>query len=178
MLPSDERDLVLRVLRGDREAFGEIVQRHQQAVFRIAYRVLGDVHEAEDAAQEAFLRAYRFIDSFELGRPLGPWLHRITMNISLNRLETSRPPATLDDQQAAAAGPDPEVHAVEQDRHERLRIELDHLPPRYRAVIVLRHFEAMTYEEIAKQLRRPVSDVKSDLFRARKLLSERLRDLK
>ena len=169
----------MRVLQGDQDAFGEIVYRHQQAVFNAAYRVLGNVFDAEDATQEAFIRAYQFLDRFDLDRPLAPWLARIAVNVCLNRLEGQKSPSTMDDETTLLPDPDPgtEMQTVTRDRDDTIRFELSRLPPRYRVVIELRHFQEMSYEEIAKQLKRPLSDVKSDLFRARKLLAERLKGL-
>lgn len=178
MLSSDERDLVLRALRGDQDAFGEIVQLHQQALYRLAYRMLGGAAEAEDAVQEVFLRAYRFLDSFDPDRPMGPWLNRITVNTCMNRLQGRKPVSSMDDERIRAAEDGPERQAEAHDLHRRLLRELDRLPPRYRAVIILRHIQGMTYQQIAGELHRPLGDIKSDLFRARRLLSERLRDLK
>ena len=179
MFSAQERDLVRRAKQGDHDAFGEIVHCHQQAVFNVAYRLLGNVHEAEDATQEAFIRAYQFFDTFDPDRPLVPWLKQIAANVCLNRLEGQKPASLLDDELAPAPDPNPgpEALTVLRSRDERIRDELHRLPPHYRAVIELRHFQELSYEEIAKQLKRPMSDVKSDLFRARKLLAERLRDI-
>ena len=169
----------MRVLQGDQDAFGEIVTRHQQAVFNTAYRVLGNVHDAEDAAQEAFIRAYQFIDRFDPVRPLAPWLARIVVNICLNRVEGQRSLSPLDDERTEAPDPEPgpEMQSTARVRDDTIRYELSRLPPRYRVVIELRHFQDLSYAEIANQLGRPLSDVKSDLFRARKLLAERLKGL-
>lgn len=179
MSSTDDRGLALRVLQGDRDAFGEIVRRHQQAVFNAAYHVLANVHDAEDATQEAFIRAYQFFDKYDVERPLAPWLKRIAVNVCLSRLEGLKTASALDDELAPVSDPNPgpEAHTVNRDRDERIRSELLRLPPRYRLVIELRHFQDLSYEEIAKELKRPLSDVKSDLFRARKLLSQRLKDL-
>ncbi len=179
MSSTDERDLALRARQGDRDAFAEIVRRHQQAVFNAAYRLLGNVRDSEDAAQETFIRAFQFFDKFDADRPLAPWLKRIAVNVCLNRLEGIKPASSLDDEAAPAPDPNPgpEALTVNRARDERIRIELSQLPPRYRIVIELRHFQELSYEEIAKELKRPMSDVKSDLFRARKILSERLKDL-
>jgi RNA polymerase sigma-70 factor (ECF subfamily) len=176
----DDRGLCLRARQGDRDAFGEIVSRHQQAVFNAAYRVLGNVGDAEDATQETFVRAYQFFDRFDVDRPLAPWLKRIAVRVCLNRLEGFKPASTLDDELVSASDPDPgpEMQTVHRSQDERIRHELSCLPPRYRAVIELRHFQDLSYEEIAKELERSLSDVKSDLFRARKLLAERLKDLR
>lgn len=179
MSSADDRDLARRARQGDRDAFAEIVQRHQQGVFNVAYHVLGNVRDAEDATQETLIRAYQFFDKFDVNRPLAPWLKRIAVNVCINRLEGIKPASSLDDEAAPAPdpGPGPEALTTNRDRDQRIRRELNRLPARYRLVIELRHFQEMSYEEIAKELKRPLSDVKSDLFRARKILAERLKDL-
>ena len=179
MSSTDERSLVMRILQGDRDAFGEIVHRHQQAVFNVAYRVLGNVHDSEDATQEAFIRAYQFINRFDPDRPLAPWLARIAVNVCLNRLESQKSLSAFDEETTLASDPNPgpEIQKIASDRNETIRYELSRLPPRYRVVIELRHFQELSYEEIAEQLKRPLGAIKSDLFRARKLLAERLKGL-
>jgi len=180
MISEQEHEWVRRARAGDQAAFGEIVHCHQQAVFNVAYRLLENVHDAEDATQEAFLRAYQFLDRFDPDRPLLPWLKRIAANVCLNRLEGQKTLSALDDERTPVADPNPspEALSVLHDRDERIRSELHRLPPRYRIVIELRHFQGLRYEQIASELDRPVSDVKSNLFRARKLLAERLKDLR
>jgi len=180
MPSTQEHDLVRRAKQGDRGAFGEIVNCHQRAIFNVAYRLLDNVHDAEDATQEAFIRAYQFFDKFDPDRPLVPWLRRIAVNVCWNRLEGQKAASPLDDEMLPARDPNPSPEALTalHDRDYRIRFELDHLPVRYRLVIELRHFQDLSYEEIAKQLKRPLSDIKSDLFRARKLLAERLKDLR
>lgn len=180
MSSADEPALSRLAAQGDRDAFGEIVRRHQSAVFNAAWRVLGDLHEAEDAAQETFLRAYQFFDRFDPGRPLGPWLRRIAVNVCLNRLEARKPASSLDEDRVPAPDPGrgPEAQIARRELGQRIRAEMLTLPPRQRAVIELRHFQELSYEEIAETLKRPLSDVKSDLFRARKTLAERLKDVR
>jgi len=179
MASTDDSGLILLAAQGDREAFSEIVRRHQQAVFNVAYRLLGNVHDAEDATQETFIRAFKFFDRFDTGRQLAPWLKRIAVNLCINRIEGNKPASGLDDETAPAPDPHPgpEALAIHRDLAERIRIELSRLPARYRIVIELRHFQDLSYEDIARELKRPLSGVKSDLFRARKLLAERLKDL-
>jgi RNA polymerase sigma-70 factor (ECF subfamily) len=179
MSSTDERSLATRVLQGDRAAFAEIVSRHQQAMFNASYHVLGNVRDAEDATQEAFIRAYQFFDRYDINRPLAPWLIRIAINVCLNRVDRRVSVADLDDELPLVPDPNPtpEVETIIRDRNETIRYELSRLPPRYRAVIELRHFQGLSYEEIAKELKCHLSDIKSDLFRARKLLAERLKDL-
>ena len=179
MSSTDERSLARRVLQGDRDAFGEIVHRHQKAVFNASYHVLGNVHDAEDATQEAFIRAYQFFDKFDVNRPLAPWLIRIAINVCMNRVKGQKSASGLNEESTPLPdlSPSPELQTIIRDRDEIVRYELNRLPVRYRIVIELRHFQELSYEEIAKELKRPLSDIKSDLFRARKLLAERLRDL-
>ena len=179
MSSAPESDLARRAANGDGAAFAEIVRLYQQAIYNVAYRMLGNAHDAEDAAQDAFLRAYRFFDRFDPDRPLAPWLKRITVNVCLNRLNAEKPASSLDDNLPPPkdSHPGPEAQTAEDQRRERIRTEIVSLPPNYRAVIELRHFQELSYDEIANALKRPLSSVKSDLFRARKLLAERLKDL-
>jgi RNA polymerase sigma-70 factor, ECF subfamily len=164
---------------GDQEPFAEVIRCHQQAVFNVAWRMLGNTQDAEDAVQETFLRAYRFWHSYEPGRPLGPWLKRIAVNVCLQRLGQAIPEHPLDEElvQPPDPLPGPEAQTEQKAARDNVRAEVLRLPLRYRAVIELRHYQDLSYEEIAATLERPLSDVKSDLFRARKLLSARLREL-
>jgi len=179
-MPATDRELAERIQRGDQDAFAELVRQNQSAVFNVAYRFFGNAHDAEDAAQETFLRAWRFFRQFDKERALAPWLKRIAANVCLNRLQTEKPLLPLDPEGPAPPDPSPgpEATASHRSTSDRIRLELTRLPPRYRAVIELRHFQDFSYDEIAEALHRPLSDVKSDLFRARKLLAERLSDLR
>lgn len=168
------------MIADDRNAFTEIIRQNQTAVYNVAYRLLGNAQDAEDAAQETFLRAYRFRHTYKADSPPGPWLKRIAVNVCLQRLGRNTPTQPLDEDmnQPLDPYPGPQAQAEKRDIQERVQAELLRLPPRYRAVIELRHFQDLSYAEIAQALRRPLSDIRSDLFRARRLLAERLRDLK
>lgn len=189
MSVSDERELVVHAQRGDVEAFGELVRRHQSAVYNVAYRMTGSRSEAEDLAQESFLRAFRAFDRFDPERPLRPWLKRITTNLCLNWLQTSQVKTTtvvtdiqLPGQDTvtmdsyAQSNPLPEQIVIHRETAEQIQAAILQLPPSYRAVIELRHFQDLSYDEMAETLGRSLSNVKSDLFRARKLLAEVLGD--
>lgn len=190
MTQTDEQRLLQQARQGDETsaaAYGELVRRYQTAVFNTAYRLLGRRVEAEDAAQEAFLRAYRALNRFDLERPFAPWIKRITTNLCLNWLESAQmrtqtlaaemsrddQPVSMDDW--AQAAPSPEQTLVREEQATRLHKAIWALPPRYRAAIELRHFQELSYEEMAEVLERPLSSVKSDLFRARKMLAEKMR---
>ena len=180
MTEPDERDLAERAARGDLEAFAALIRAHQAQVFNVALRMLGERREAEDATQDAFVRAFRSFGHFDLRLPPGPWLKKIAVNVCLDRLER-RAERSLDEETAQVQvdpAPAPSVRAEQDERTRRIRQELSRLPPRYRAAIELRHYQGLSYAEMAEALGRPLSDVKSDLFRARKLLAERLLDLK
>lgn len=175
MPDSSDRALVLRVRGGDLEAFGELVQRYQTSVYNVCYRLLSDTAAAEDQAQEAFIRAYQRLDQFDADRPFGPWVRRVAANLCLNQLARARPPnLSFDDERDAPSletAPDPAATHEQIESADALRAAIAALPPHYRAVIELRHFHDLSYAEIAAQLNLPVSDVKSHLFRARKLLA-------
>jgi RNA polymerase sigma-70 factor, ECF subfamily len=171
----DQRDLAQRAAQGDREAFGGLVECHQAGVYNVAYRMLGEYREAEDATQETFLRAFRAIRTLDPQRPPGAWLKKIAVNVCLNRLERRRTLNLEDEAVIPAPDPGPESQAIEREQNRQVRLALLALPPRFRAAIELRHFQELSYAEMAKALNRPLSDIKSDLFRARKLLAEILR---
>jgi RNA polymerase sigma-70 factor (ECF subfamily) len=175
-----DRSLIILAAQGDRESFGELIRRHQSAMFNVAYRMLGNRHDAEDATQEAFLRAYAAFETFDTGRPLLPWLKRIIINLCLNRLQQERPTSYLEDLLLSPAEPrpGPEKQVVIHERDVQVRLAILSLPPRYRVVIELRHFQSLKYKEISEILDHPLSDVKSDLYRARRMLAEKLKDLK
>jgi RNA polymerase sigma-70 factor (ECF subfamily) len=182
MLPAAQEPpdgtLVAQARQGDPEAFGELVRRYQASVFNVCYRLLGERTTAEDMAQEAFIRAHSRLGTFDVSRPFGPWMRRVAANVCLNHLERpALPSLPLDDevaQTAGAASEDPAAAAEAAQTTQAVRAAILALPPRYRAVIELRHFQELSYDEIASALDRPLSDVKSDLFRARKLLAQAL----
>ncbi len=175
MADSTDRDLAARARRCEAEAFGELVRRYQTSVFNVCYRLLGERREAEDMAQEAFIRAYERLDTYDVERPFGPWIRRVAANACLNRLETRQPvEVVIDEERDEAVEIAPEVSREQREQAEAVRAAILTLPPRYRAVVELRHFQELSYDEIAVALKIPVSDVKSHLFRARKLLAEKL----
>ncbi|NOX60512.1 MAG: sigma-70 family RNA polymerase sigma factor [Chloroflexi bacterium] len=178
MAALSDNDLVQRTRQGDADAYGALVLRHQNAVFNVCLRLLGDAREAEDLAQDAFIRGYRHLDSFDNQRPFGPWIRRIATNLCLNHLKRRKPPTTslmdeLDHTQPSSQS-DP-VRALVRDEQERMvREAILSLPPHYRAVIELRHFQDLSYAEIAETLHLSLSDVRTHLYRARKALKKHL----
>ncbi len=177
MTAPTDRDFLVRARRGDAEsadAFGELVTRYQTSVFNVCYRILHERGEAEDLAQETFMRAYDRLHTFDLEREFGPWIRRIAANLCLNHLESQKSTALLDEERDADEGQRPEKQVEVKERSEQIRGALASLPAHYRVVVELRHYQELSYDEIAAELKIPLSDVKSHLFRARKLLAEKL----
>jgi RNA polymerase sigma-70 factor (ECF subfamily) len=174
-IPTD-RELAERAQHGEAEAYGELVRRTQTSVFNVCYRLMGERRAAEDMAQEAFIRAHMRLHTFDVSRPFGPWMRRVAANMCLNRLAVHAPPAVpLDDERDtpdSAESARPETVLEQTERAEAVRAALLALPAHYRAVIELRHFHELSYDDIAAQLHLPVSDVKSHLFRARQRLAK------
>lgn len=161
-------------------SFGELVQRYQASVFGVCYRLLGDSAEAEDLAQEAFLRAFRRLESYDVERPFGPWMRRVAANLCLNALQGRRQaPAELDDEVDEVAGDPSDMPEMARDRADlagRVRAGLLRLPDHYRAVIELRHYQDMSYDQMAAALRISVGEVRTRLFRARRMMARWLAD--
>lgn len=169
-----DRDLIQDARRGDTAAFGELVTRYQTGVFNVCYRILHQRTDAEDMAQETFIRAHERLHTFDDQREFGPWIRRVAANVCLNYLESRRVTTPLDDERDADESQRPERQAEVHERSEHIRSALASLPAHYRVVVELRHFQQLSYDEIAAELDIPLSDVKSHLFRARKLLAEKL----
>lgn len=177
MTAPTDRDLILRARGGDAgraDAFGVLVTRYQTGVFNVCYRILHERGEAEDLAQETFMRAYDRLHTFDHSREFGPWIRRIAANLCLNFLESQKAMAPIDDDRDADERARPERQVEVRERSEQIRAALASLPPHYRVVVELRHYQELSYDEIAAELNIPLSDVKSHLFRARKLLAEKL----
>lgn len=168
-----DAQLVALALHGKREAYGELVRRHQTAAYNTARRIVGDSQDALDVTQDAFVRAYDALASFDRSRAFAPWLHTIVTNLALNFVQRKRPMQELDTEfHASERSANPESRALVFEQQQRVRDALLQLPPAWRAVVELRHFQDLSYEEISAALNMPVSDVKSHLFRARQKLRQ------
>jgi RNA polymerase sigma-70 factor, ECF subfamily len=173
-----EAELVARLRAGDRRAFEELVITYQHRIFGVAARMLGNRAEAEEIAQETFLRAHRALPEFRAEAPLGTWLYTIASRLCLNRLAGSHRRLTRADEDALAAAPTDEPDAaVALERSEldqALREAIASLPEERRIVVVLRDLEGLTYEEIAEVLALAPGTVRSRLHRARLDLKAKL----
>ncbi len=177
---NDEEQVWLeRARRGDKSAFGQLIEAYQGPVFNLAYRMLGNRGEAEEAAQEAFIRAYTRLDTYDPARKFSTWMLSITSNYCVDLLRKRRAlllsldqplpphPALMSDR-----ADNPEVQAAHSEREEMVQALLDHLPEDYRQTVVLRYWYDLSYEEIAEMMDTSVSAIKSRLFRARRQLAE------
>ena len=169
-----EHNLVTRAQQGDREAFSELVRCHREGVINVVYRMCGDAGLAEDAAQEAFIRAWQHLASYQPRSPFRNWVYRIAANVALDVLRREKETVDVDAVPVAAPGPGPEAALIEKERAERVRQAVLALPPASRAVLVLREYEGLSYQEIADTLDIPVGTVMSRLSYARNRIRESL----
>lgn len=171
-----EQIWVQQARRGDRSAFSRLVEAYQRPVFNLTYRMLGSVEEAEDAAQEAFLRAYSRLSQYDPEMKFSTWLFSIANHYCIDRLRKRRTTQiSIDDnpvlQNLESDDPRPERHTLQQEARIEVQNMLDRLAPEYRTPLVLRYWEDLSYEEIAASMNVTVATVKSRLFRARQQLA-------
>src|SRR5712692_4488433 len=177
----EEEKLVVASKHGDQDAFAQLVQQHQRRVFNLVFRMLGQYEEANEVSQETFLAAWQGLPSFRGDACFSTWLYRIAYNCALKQLEQRKHDIALQvvvqaEQVVANTGREEPVDAA-LERHARQALVHEHLselPAKYRIVLVLRHLQEMTYEEMAEILTMPIGTIKTHLFRARNLLKERL----
>ena len=166
----DERAAVDAVLAGDRDAFRQLVERESAAVIRACHRILGDLHEAEDAAQEAFVTAFRSLAGWRADGPFGAWLTRIAVRIAIRRAKSRREVTWIDPTDPSRGidlpgGQDPAVSSLRTERAAGIRAAVAKLDEPYREVVLLRFFGELSLDEIAKQTGRPLGTVKTHLHR-------------
>jgi RNA polymerase sigma-70 factor (ECF subfamily) len=174
-----EQDWLRRARAGDEEAFARLVEAYQTAIYNLCYRMLGEAGEAEDAAQESFLRAYSQLSTYDPGRSFKTWLFSIASHYCIDRLRKRRLTwLSLDDDDLPPhpalqePTPGPEEVSVSREQTAAIQALLRQLAPEDRSVLVMRYWYDFSYEEIAEATRTTVSAVKSRLHRARGALAE------
>jgi RNA polymerase sigma-70 factor, ECF subfamily len=174
-MPHTDAAAVALARDGDSEAFRSLVERHSRAVYRLAHRMTGSPHDAEDVVQETFLRAYRQLGRFESRANFGTWLHRIAVNCSIDLIrsrkhqESGADAADLEHFEAVAedrADPAPERLMISTEVQERVGAAMATLSHMERAAFVLRHFEGQSIEEISRALGLKANAAKHSVFRA------------
>lgn len=177
-IEQDDARLVIASKNGDQDAFSLLVQRYQRRVFNLVFRMLQNYEEASEITQEAFLAAWQGLPSFRGEARFSTWLYRIAYNCALKQLGLRKRDQELHLALQADLendDDDQKTNNLERlDNQALVQEQLSQLPPKYRIVLILRHLQDMTYEEMAEVLTMPIGTIKTHLFRARNLLKERL----
>jgi len=179
---SDESRLVREAQRGGVEAFSKLVEKYKRRAYFAALGLVRNHHDALDLSQEAFARAYRAMRRFDTTRPFYPWLYRIVRNLCLNHLKRRSRQQEVSMEIIEPCGGEsladsragPAELAVRNELRERLWRAMENLTPEHREILVLRHFQEMSYAEIAETLECPPGTVMSRLHAARRNLRDRL----
>lgn len=176
MVDADDLERVREVLSGDPDAFESLVRKHTRLVFAVAFRVTGERGAAEDAVQEAFLRAYRFLGRFDQRSRFSTWLHKIALHAAIDQTRKGRLERSLLSElpeegagalaEQPADGPDPERRARAAEIGRRTRGALAELTPTERAAFLLRHYEGRSIAEISSALGKRENATKQSIFRA------------
>ena len=171
-----EAELVVSAQNGDRNAFSELVRLHAQGVLNVVHRMCGDEQLAEDAAQETFIRAWQNLPSFRPETPLRNWLYRIAVNAGTDMLRREKRilPDDIHEQNLTDGVPGPEAQVSQKERARLVQSAILSLSEASRAVLVLREYEGLSYQEISSTLDIPVGTVMSRLNYARKTLKAKL----
>jgi RNA polymerase sigma factor (sigma-70 family) len=174
---NDEQQLIGRAQRGDMAAYEALVQQYETLAFRAAYLITRDDGEAADAAQEAFVRAYRALGSFRSGAPFRPWLLRIVTNLALNRLQANRRRQNMTERYTRQVMVETghvsiDGLVLQRDQRQRLLQAVGRLNPDQQALISLRYFLELPEAEVAATLKIPIGTVKSRLHRTLAKLRE------
>ncbi|SET81659.1 RNA polymerase, sigma subunit, SigW [Oceanobacillus limi] len=180
------RDKIKQVKKGDQTAYEDVVMFFQDKIFQHCYRMLGNKHEAEDIAQEAFIRAYVNIHSYDENRKFSTWLYRIATNLTIDRIRKRKPDYYLDAEVKGTDGLDmysqlatndrlPEEEVQGMELQNQIESEILSLPPKYRSIIMLRYLEEFSLQEISDILDIPLGTVKTRIHRGREALRKKLR---
>ena len=169
--------LISRARGGDREAFGELVEQYRDNVYRLAYRMCGNAYDADEAAQEAFVAAWRALPNFRGDAKFSTWLYRLTTNAAIDVMRREKRHQTVGDGEMMELADDadsPQETVERTEQQEAVQKALATLSEEYREVLLLRYMEEMDYAEIAEVLQLPSGTVKSRINRAKAALKAAL----
>ncbi|GAB2703829.1 RNA polymerase sigma factor [Paenibacillus thermoaerophilus] len=170
-------ELIKAAQAGDRDALVTLLRQIETHVYRTAYYILGNEQDAQDAAQEALIRIYRKIDSYEEKALFKTWVQRIVTNICIDKFRRAKPTVSIEEHDMSfTAETDVERSILTQDAAKDVREAIGRLPEHHRTVVVLRYLQDFSYQEIADSLNLPLNTVKSYLFRARQQLQQMLQE--
>lgn len=173
-----DQDAVQRCLAGDKDAFAEIVRQYQAQILAYCLRMLGNREDAADAAQQAFVQAYRHLNRYDPHQPFRPWLYRIATNLCIDfRRRSGRqasPMADEDLERISEPTASPAHLADLAADREEIREAVARLPDHFRTVILLHYFEDLSYQEIAHQTKLPMGTISTHLYRAKQHLKRTL----
>lgn len=170
---------IRKCLSGHRDSFEPLVAKYKNLVYGIALNVLHNKAEAADATQDVFLKVWASLARYDSQYSFKTWIARITVNHCININHRSKVMVAWDEEEVERITTDrglPEDHALLKEKQEVVRKAIDELPEMYRLIIVLYHQQSLSYDEICKVTGYPLSIIKNRLYRARKMLSEKLRD--
>ena len=178
-MQSEDTVLVGQCLGGKTEAYGKLVEKYSARIINLAYAMMSDRHEAEDVAQEAFVRAYKGLPRFQRKAKFSSWLYQIALNLCRDRLKSrARQGRTADEEQLAGVDGNPREEApamaVEGELSQKMRERIQELPVLYRESFVLRHLQGLDYADIAKITEVPADTVRVRAYRAREMLRQTL----
>ncbi|MBE2221146.1 MAG: sigma-70 family RNA polymerase sigma factor [Anaerolineae bacterium] len=180
-MSQDEQALIRQAQQGNTAAFEALVTMHANLVYNLAFRTLNNPQEAEDVAQEAFVRAWQGLPQFQAKAQFSTWLYRIVTNLCYNRLPRLKTELMALDTETAVTLPDThpaiETGLLSEETKAALHNAIENLPESYRLLITLRHLQEMSYAEIAAVTELPLGTVKTGIFRARRLLREQLEEI-
>jgi len=166
---------LIEAARSDAQAFTELVIRYQDRLYNYLYRMTGSREDAQDLAQETFVRAYRSLPRFNLEAPFRPWLYKIATNLAINYVKGKKPVLVLEEyvpSRSLLDSPEDQVEAAEVQTIVAAAIAA--LPDTYRPIVLMRHIEELSYDEIGRALDLPIGTVKVRLHRARAALQAKL----
>jgi RNA polymerase sigma-70 factor (ECF subfamily) len=187
MQTADDSSIVEKILRGQTDQFGVLLERYQRPIFNFIYRFYGNYDLAEDLTQETFLRCYQFLKSYDRKRKFSTWLYTVAKNLCIDHLKRHKSgrEISLDqslpavERKEAGRSPEasPQLKCIRNQEDARLLEALGELEPSRRMVLVLFYFQGLSYQEISEALSVPLSTVKIRIFRAKKALLEKIKGL-
>ena len=178
-----EKDLILRILRGEKSLFGILVEKYEKAIYAVAYSYLHNAEDARDLAQDVFIKAYDQLQALKNHGKFGPWLSRIASHLAIDRLRVQKKNVSLPElgpvEESLTHNPDRAPMTVEEKEDVKQKITainrlITQLPEYYRVAFILKYMEGMSNKEIARFLDVPVSTVEGRLHKAREFIRERM----